>query len=130
MVYASKSTKIKVKMLMAKGSSIPGNHIVWAHIEITFGGAILLSESTKINYHKFYYICCIKDYSGHGKKLCHFIKILHADIIPNKYQFNKPTFIILEKLGHFKGKNKNLKLALQAFDNVDIPERSFISLMF
>ena len=26
--------------------------------------------------------------------------------IPNKYQFNNPSFIILEKLGHFKNKRK------------------------
>ena len=34
------------------------------------------------------------------------MKILHADVIPNKYQFNNSSFIILEKLGHFKGKRK------------------------
>ena len=65
MVYASIRTKMKLKkkhmgshtdskMLMVKGSSIPGNH----H---RLRGAILLSESTKINYHKFYYIYCIID---------------------------------------------------------------------
>ena len=98
---------IDCKMLMAKGSSISlKTTIVWAHIVRTFRVAILLFESTKINYNKFYYICCIIDWSDHGKKLCHFMKILHADLITNKYQFNNPSFIILEKLGHFKGKRK------------------------
>ena len=55
---------INYKMLWQKVHVSLETTIVWEHVERIFEATILFSESTKINYHKFYYISCIKNYTG------------------------------------------------------------------
>ena len=81
---------IDCKMLIAKGSSIPENHHrLSTHWNKLWGSYLVFWQRENKLPKTIYYICCIKDYSRYGKKLCQFIKILDADVIPNKYQFRK-----------------------------------------